>query len=76
MMTSTLGLWMGGGAWGVRKEWRAESEGDHVVLNWAGLGPGLVGVISNSVQNPSEKRRGLCGGSWSWLGLGSEGMRN
>ena len=42
----------------------------------ARLGPCFVGVLSNSAQNASEKRRGLCGGSWSWLGLGSEGMRN
>ena len=27
----------------------------------AGLGPFSVGVLSNWVQNPSEKRRGLCG---------------
>ena len=36
-----------------------------------GARTGLVSGLTNSVQNPCVKRRGLCGESW--LGLGSGG---
>ena len=39
-----------------------------------GARAGLVSGLTNSVQNPCVKRRGLCGESW--LGLGSGGVLN